>query len=72
MDAHDPWLFVERVTVRKVGRGFIGEARFHAMFECGDLCDNPSDALMSAAQALDAVKRPMMRRAAPEPFGDLL
>lgn len=71
----DPWQFVERVAVRKIGRGFLGEARFHAFFETGELSDDPHVAMLSAVKALDAAIRLRFTRTQPasaEPFGDLL
>lgn len=68
----DPWQFVERLSVRKLGsQGFICEARFHGFFEHGEICDDPTDAMRSAARALDATVRPKMNRPSAM-FSDLL
>lgn len=48
----DYWRFVERVTVRRVGNDFIGEARTHAQFEVGEIQSTPEQALSSAAMKL--------------------
>lgn len=64
-----PWQFVERVSVRKIGQGFVAEARWHGHFEMGEIASCPVDAMDSAIRALDAVLRPMMT---PALFGDLL
>ena len=71
---NDPWQFVERCIVRKVGQAFICEARGGAgFFEHGDMCADPVAAMDSAARALDAEIRPKMERQAPRRlFGDLL
>lgn len=65
----DPWRFVERVTVRNLHTGFIGEARTHANWAVGEIKDNPTEALESAAEALAcqlallAAKRPQPKPA---------
>ena len=53
------WRFVERVTVRKVGALFIGEARTHVHFATGEILSDPLSAMESAAAALDAQLRPL-------------
>lgn len=53
------WALVDRVTVRRVGNSFIGEARTHANFATGEILSDPVAAMNSAAAALDAILRPM-------------
>jgi hypothetical protein len=48
------WRFVERVTVRRVGAAFIGEARTHAIFATGKILPTPEAAMASAAAKLSA------------------
>lgn len=69
---NDPWQFVERCIVRKVGQGFICEARGGAgFFEHSEICDDPVSAMNGAARALDATLRPKMNRPSAM-FSDLL
>lgn len=51
------WDFVERVTVRKLGNGFLGEARTHCHFTTGEISASPIEAMNSAAAAMDAKLR---------------
>lgn len=55
----DPWRFVDRVTVRRLGTAWIGEARTHGEFAVGDILASPDAAAESAARALDAQLRPV-------------
>lgn len=67
------WQLVERVTVRKVGKSFIGEARTHAHFATGEILNDPVAAMDSAAAALEAELRPLWeaRQAANTPTAQL-
>ena len=73
----DPFQFVERITVRRVGTSWLGEARTHAHFAVGEVLSSPAAALESAAKAMDAEMRPkweawQARHAATDDFEDLL
>lgn len=54
----DNWRFVDRVSVRRVGTDWIGEARTHAQFAVGQISKCPQTAADSAATAMDALMRP--------------
>lgn len=64
------WDFVDRVTVRRVGNSFIGEARKGPHHATGDMMSNPVAAMNGAANSLDAKLRPIWE--ARDDFEDLL
>lgn len=55
----DHWRYVGLVTVRNLHTGFIGEARFHAHAEVGEIKESPAEALESAAMKLADARRAM-------------
>ena len=65
------WRFIERVTVRKTGNSFIGEARFHCHFETGEICADPAEAMDSAAKRLSVKLAPKPQPKTVDLFGDL-